>query len=47
MVYDGEERARCKQLPLKVLSEESSDEESGNICVHRPVWRSSSESHYY
>ena len=42
-VHPGEEAARWKQLSSKVMSDESSDEESSTMTVHKPVWRSKSK----
>ena len=41
VVHAGEETLQWKQISLKLMSEESSDEESGTITVHQPAWRSS------
>ena len=43
VVHAGEETLHWKQISLKLTSEESSDEESGAITVHRPAWCSSSK----
>ena len=43
LVHPGEESARWKQLGILYMSNESSDESTNEICVHRPVWRSKSK----
>lgn len=43
MVHDGEERERFSTLTLAYMSDESSvDEASGTIPIHKPEWRSES-----
>ena len=43
VVHLGDETIRWKQISLKLMSDESSDDDSGTITVHRPAWRSSSK----
>lgn len=43
MVHPGDESTHWKQITLHFMSDESSDEESGLIVVHRPAWRSKSK----
>lgn len=43
-VNPGEETQRIKKLDILYMSEESSEDDDGEIIVHRPQWRSESMS---
>ena len=42
----SEEARRYEQLTLDCMSEESTESESDDMMVHRPVWRSRSKHCY-
>ena len=42
VVHAGVETLCWKQISLKLMSKESTNEESGTITVHGPAWHSSS-----
>ena len=43
-VHDGQEKRKYSELTLEFMSEESSSDELRTIVVHKPEWRSDSES---
>ena len=44
-LHEGTETEKFKMLTIEYMSNESSEDEHGNIKVHQPIWRSPSQ--YY